>query len=468
MSQSYITNLQSSSLSNQNITSALLLATYTNTSRARKMYIRVALDQIAGNGNYVIYAKNQYAGAGSAYEQGARTTVPVPSGVTAQGFPTIALMVEATDVITVFAIGLAGDTTTPDSKVDFFEEFVGVGADGNVLISTDVQDRSTTLSINTKTINGVATTSITTINANLGTTQPINFTGTAGSALAKVDVTDIATAAVSTSTAQLGVNAVNWAGGAIPAPAVTGVPKIDLTYILGTILTETAGQLAAAFKKFFNISTPASTMDALTLVATATNLTNAPTNGDFTAVMKTSLNSSTPVSVTTVTGNVNGNVGGNVVGNVNGNVLGNVVGSIGSFVAAALAQFFTLNSTKTYADAVSGSVVKEIVTNVAGGTAPTVQEIDTQLSGTHGAGQWGGGGGTGFFTVTLTVTIGGQPADGVAIIVANDSAGASIVAQAESDDNGNATVFLDAGSYYVFQQRAGDTFSPNPYQITVP
>lgn len=47
-------------------------------------------------------------------------------------------------------------------------------------------------------------------------------------------------------------------------------------------------------------------------LATVTNLTNAPTAGDFTAVMKTSLNASTPASVTTVTGNVNGNVTGSV------------------------------------------------------------------------------------------------------------------------------------------------------------
>jgi len=39
-------------------------------------------------------------------------------------------------------------------------------------------------------INNVATTSVTTVSANVGTTQPINFTGTAGSALVKGDVLD--------------------------------------------------------------------------------------------------------------------------------------------------------------------------------------------------------------------------------------------------------------------------------------
>lgn len=63
-------------------------------------------------------------------------------------------------------------------------------------------------SADAKAINGVATTSVTAVNANIGQTQPVNFTGTGGSALVKTDVTDIATAAVSTTTAQLGVNVV--------------------------------------------------------------------------------------------------------------------------------------------------------------------------------------------------------------------------------------------------------------------
>lgn len=65
---------------------------------------------------------------------------------------------------------------------------------------------------------------------------------------------------------------------------VTGSDLLDvsLVQILGTALTETAGQIAAAFKKFFNIATPAATMDHLILVdtvttaTTATNLTNLP------------------------------------------------------------------------------------------------------------------------------------------------------------------------------------------------
>lgn len=69
-------------------------------------------------------------------------------------------------------------------------------------------------------INGVATTSVTTVNANIGTTQPVNFTGTSASALVKSDMVDIAGAAVNTSSAQLGVNVVNAAGTAWNSGAI--------------------------------------------------------------------------------------------------------------------------------------------------------------------------------------------------------------------------------------------------------
>jgi hypothetical protein len=53
-------------------------------------------------------------------------------------------------------------------------------------------------------INGVATTSVTTVGANIGTTQPINFTGTGATAYAKVDVVDWAGAAASAFPANFG------------------------------------------------------------------------------------------------------------------------------------------------------------------------------------------------------------------------------------------------------------------------
>lgn len=51
----------------------------------------------------------------------------------------------------------------------------------------------------------------------------------------------------------------------------SGVVKANLVQILATALTETAGQLTAGFKKFFNVATPTSDMNTITAVtATAT------------------------------------------------------------------------------------------------------------------------------------------------------------------------------------------------------
>jgi hypothetical protein len=66
-------------------------------------------------------------------------------------------------------------------------------------------------------INGISTSSVTTVNANIGATQPVNFTGTGASALVKSDMVDVAGAAVSTSSAQLGVNLVQLNGSASAA-----------------------------------------------------------------------------------------------------------------------------------------------------------------------------------------------------------------------------------------------------------
>lgn len=113
----------------------------------------------------------------------------------------------------------------------------------------------------------------------------VSTPSTAG--IPEVNLKNIANAAVSASTAQLGVNVVNFGGSA--GTFASGIPSVNLLKILGTTLTETAGQIAAAFKQFFDVATPTGTMKSITNVVTATNLTNAPTSGDLTATMKTSV-----------------------------------------------------------------------------------------------------------------------------------------------------------------------------------
>jgi hypothetical protein len=160
-----------------------------------------------------------------------------------------------------------------------------------------------------------------------------------------------------------------------------GVVKANLAQILGTALTETAGQIAAAFKKFFNIATPASTMDALTLVATATNLTNAPTAGDFTATMKTSIGTAVAASaVASVTGNVGGNVTGSV-GSVVGAV-GSVTGLTASDVGAIKAKTDNLPSDPADASDIAGafSTVNTTLGTIAGYIDTEVGAIKTDTA----------------------------------------------------------------------------------------
>jgi len=94
------------------------------------------------------------------------------------------------------------------------------------------------VSANVTKINSVATTSVTTVNAEIGTTQPVNFTGTGASAYVKSDTVDIAGSAVSTTTAQIGANVVQVSGDATAADN------------LEDVFEETAGVVANIVKAF--------------------------------------------------------------------------------------------------------------------------------------------------------------------------------------------------------------------------
>jgi hypothetical protein len=165
----------------------------------------------------------------------------------------------------------------------------------------------------------------------------------------------------------------------------SGVVKANLAQILGTALTETAGLLAGGFKKFFNIATPAATMDHLVLVdtvttaTTATNLTNAPTNGDFTAAMKTSLNSSTPASITGAVGSVTGNIGGNVIGSV-ASVTAAVAITSNRKKGSGSTVTFTMTDSTTGADK-TGLTVAAVISKDAGSFAATSNSVTETANG---------------------------------------------------------------------------------------
>lgn len=181
-------------------------------------------------------------------------------------------------------------------------------------------------STDTLTVDAWATTPTGTIRYNIfagapastASPAPANVTQILGTAVSTpatagildVNLKNIANAAVSTSSAQLGVNAVQLGGQTASAAGTVTLP--------GTIASPT------------NITAG--------VITTVTNLTNAPTAGDLTATMKTSVGTAVAASaVASVTGNVGGNVTGtvgSVVGAV-GSVTGNVGGSVATLAGSA-------------------------------------------------------------------------------------------------------------------------------------
>ncbi len=59
----------------------------------------------------------------------------------------------------------------------------------------------------------------------------------------KVDIVDVSGVAVSATTAQLGVNVVNWNNSAVSAPNIAGVPKVDIVDIGGAALSTSIAQV---------------------------------------------------------------------------------------------------------------------------------------------------------------------------------------------------------------------------------
>ncbi len=127
--------------------------------------------------------------------------------------------------------------------------------------------------------------------------------------------------------------------------SVTGLTASNLDTTVSSRMatyTQPTGFLAATFPTGTVANTTNITAGTIT---TTTNLTNAPTAGDFTATMKTSLNNSTPASITGTVGSVTGNVGGNVTGSVGSVVAAVAITSNRKKGATATFEFLMQDST---------------------------------------------------------------------------------------------------------------------------
>lgn len=102
----------------------------------------------------------------------------------------------------------------------------------------------------------------------------------------------------------------------------SGVVKANLAQILGTALTETAGLLAGAFKKFFNVATPTGTVNSIPDAVA----------GAASGLAIVGSNMGTASSVTGAVGSVTG-----AVGSVTGAV-GSVTGAVGSVASGGITR----------------------------------------------------------------------------------------------------------------------------------
>lgn len=131
----YITQFGTATSANTSLTpAAVLVGTFTNTVRIRKLYVNIFMDQVKGGGDYVANIRVQRAGAGSEYVS-IKTTLTLAAGVTAGYIGSIPVTLNATDVMKVYLLGTAADSdSTADIIVDVNEEYVATDANGYVAL----------------------------------------------------------------------------------------------------------------------------------------------------------------------------------------------------------------------------------------------------------------------------------------------------------------------------------------------
>lgn len=393
-----------------------------------------------------------------------------------------------------------GNTLTVDSGGNGNANVVNIngtpsaGTAGYVGIDwANVLNPTSTLALTGTTVKLVAGSFVT---ATLGTVlMPSNVTQILGTAVSTpatagildVNVKNISNAVVGTVAAQIGVNVVNFGG-----TTVTG-RDIGESVLLSSGTGTGQIVLSSGQVQFSN-----------TTIGTVTNLTNAPTAGDFTSTMKTSLNAATPASIQGAVASVTGNVGGSVVGSVGSipdspgttklvSTLVLVSGSTYQFTTQALANAPSGGgggptaaqiATAVWQDTisgdftVSGSIGKSLFTSgaVPGGTGgialvgstmalttAAITAIDTELSGAHGSGQWGSSSGSGAFTVTVTVT----DTSSAAVPNANVRVTSGITSLvATTNGSGVATFALDAATWAIAITKPGYSFTPSAIAVT--
>jgi ubiquinone biosynthesis protein UbiJ len=183
--------------------------------------------------------------------------------------------------------------------------------------------------VNVKNVNNVATSSVTAVNANLGTTQPTNFTGTGGSALVKTDTIDIGGTAQTAADLAAILGALNTAAATgdpgttttlvaylkqliniligsagvatFPASAVPG-DAVSLAEIIRKIYDLRAADTAQSGDAFARLGAPAGVSVSADIAAVGTSAASAASNAGSAASAASSAASSAGTAVTQTTG----------------------------------------------------------------------------------------------------------------------------------------------------------------------
>jgi hypothetical protein len=168
-------------------------------------------------------------------------------------------------------------------------------------------------------------------------------------------------------------------------------------------------------------------------------------NIDFGALQKASLNAATPASVQ------------------------NIPATGSGFTALGANLDASVSSRSTYAGGAVASVTSPVEVATKTGfslavTPPTVAQIDTQLSSTHGSGTWGTG--VGSSSLDVIITSSGEPIEGIMVEVYTSSAKTGFVRKTTTDGAGLAHFDIIAGTYYVWVLHS-DYTGTNPTAVTV-
>ena len=260
--------------------------------------------------------------------------------------------------------------------------------------------------------------------------------------------------------------------------ASADVPEADLTYIHGTALTETAGQLAGAFTKFFDVAAPTGTVNSLPDAVAGV------ANGVFIA----GTNAATSIT-TALTANIIGNITGALSGAVGSVGTGGITAASIADAAIDNATFAADVGTTAYAtnrialagrkvldelnldhlmkvavadgtdmtaEVVDDTVLANIMTKTDGDTSDydfTSDSLEAQADGAIEAAAWE-------CTLTIQNTAGTANIDGATVWMSTQTSGTpAYTAPGTTAGGGAVTFWLADGVYYVFAVGGGYSYA---------